>query len=57
MELQTDTIYTDGDTFMFSPDGVGRVFFDSLAQAQDETGLPVTHVSDEWMSVLCQDGY
>lgn len=26
-------------SFYFSPDGIGRIWFDSLEQAKDETGL------------------
>lgn len=43
--LKTDVIYhwigldADDELFYFSPDGEGRIFFDTLTQAQEDTGL------------------
>lgn len=38
---QADVIYvrTDGREVFFTPDGEGRIWFDSLDEAIDETGL------------------
>lgn len=44
-KLKTTVIYhfvgmdADDELFYFSPDGEGRVFFDTLKEAQEETGL------------------
>ena len=48
MDYRTDVIYCEQDVqpagyttwlYFTSPDGVGRIFFDSLAKAKEETGL------------------
>ena len=47
MNYRTDVIYLEeypvgsghGELYFTSPDGVGRVFFDSLEEAKEQTGL------------------
>jgi DNA topoisomerase IB len=44
-KLKTDVIYhwisidADDELFYFSPDGEGRIFFDTLKEAQEDTGI------------------
>lgn len=45
-EYEIGAIYHDtrdwpkrDESFYFSPDGIGRIWFDSLDEAKDETGL------------------
>lgn len=35
----TNYIYVGDDEIFFSPDSIGRIFFDSLEEAKAETGL------------------
>lgn len=37
--MNTDTIYVEGSLIFFTPDGVGKVFFDSIEEAKDQTGI------------------
>jgi hypothetical protein len=32
----------DGEDYFFSPDGIGKVYFDTLEEAKEETGLTKT---------------
>jgi hypothetical protein len=45
-DYDVDVIYSDyrdapkrQPTFYYSPDGIGRIFYDSIVQAIDETGF------------------
>jgi len=37
--MNTDTIYVEGDLIFFTPDGVGKIFFDSIEEAKSQTGI------------------
>jgi hypothetical protein len=48
-QQRTGTVYVlpDGETSFFTPDGEGRIYFDSLQEARDETGINVVAYLDE----------
>ena len=37
--MRTDVIYVEAETVYFSPDGIGRIYFEDLKEAKDETGI------------------
>lgn len=42
-DYQTDTIYVySDDTVFVTPDGIGRVFYDTEEEAEEETGIDNT---------------
>lgn len=54
--MKTDRIYvTPSELVYFTPDGVGRVYFETVNEAKDETGLDKVvflifepEIDDDW---------
>lgn len=48
--LKVDRLYLDrsNDLVAYTPDGVGIIWYDSIKEAQEDTGIttPVIHVSE-----------
>lgn len=56
--LRTDIVYTtpDGGGF-YSPDGVGRVFYEHAIDVTDDTGIVMTQAATEWEASIHFDPY
>ena len=56
MAMEPFIIYTDGADRVFrSPDGIGRHWYDSVAEAVADTGEPVVHISRRLAAEYAED--
>lgn len=47
--LKTDRLYVDtsDESSLFTPDGEGVIFYDTIAEGQEQTGLTTLHYVDK----------